>query len=157
MLISFTSGALGWPAAMIVWGPGYTLTLHRHHCVHLLMECTAHCASVAARDSAGCAVAPPSCRLTRRMKWMPAMPQCSLPSSSLKARWVQRCRIERATAPVAAHELAHWRRAIVPGPTLSKPRVEAWARDKPRCERRLPKIHPWVNRVALSARAVRVR
>src|SRR5215831_11916268 len=37
MLISLMPGALAWPAAMIVWGPGFTSTLHRHHCVHLLM------------------------------------------------------------------------------------------------------------------------
>ena len=37
MLVSLAPGRLAWPAAMIVWGPGFTSTLHRHHCVHLLM------------------------------------------------------------------------------------------------------------------------
>src|SRR5215831_1274930 len=37
MLIHRTPGALGWPAAMIVWGPGFTTAAHRHHCVQLVM------------------------------------------------------------------------------------------------------------------------
>ena len=37
MLIHLTPGALVWPAAMIVWGPGFTTTSHRHHCVQLVM------------------------------------------------------------------------------------------------------------------------
>ena len=56
-------------------------------------------------------------------------------------------RIERAIAPVSAQELAHWRRAIGAGPALSKPRVETWLREGLLRERRLPKIHPRVNRV----------
>src|SRR5215475_2356270 len=37
MLILPTPGALVWPAAMIVWGPGFTTAGHRHHCVQLVM------------------------------------------------------------------------------------------------------------------------
>src|SRR5262245_26439173 len=32
-----THGALGWPAAMIVWGPGFTAARHSHHSVQLVM------------------------------------------------------------------------------------------------------------------------
>jgi AraC-like DNA-binding protein len=56
-------------------------------------------------------------------------------------------RIERAIVPVPAPELTRWRRAIGPGPMLSKPRVEAWVRENLLCERQLPRIHPRVNRV----------
>src|SRR5215472_16446695 len=38
MLISSPPGALPWPAALIVWGPGYTSAGHRHHCVQLVMS-----------------------------------------------------------------------------------------------------------------------
>src|SRR6266516_6621142 len=37
MLIHSNPGALVWPAAMIVWGPGFTTAGHRHHCVQLVM------------------------------------------------------------------------------------------------------------------------
>ena len=29
--------AMAWPAAMIVWEPGYRATAHRHHCIQLVM------------------------------------------------------------------------------------------------------------------------
>src|SRR5438552_13885359 len=32
-----TSAALTWPAAMIVWGTGFTAARHSHHCVQLVM------------------------------------------------------------------------------------------------------------------------
>lgn len=37
MLLHTMPGLGTWPAAMIVWGPGFTSTAHRHHCVQLLM------------------------------------------------------------------------------------------------------------------------
>src|SRR5262245_60313213 len=30
-------GSLVWPAAMIVWGPGFTSSEHSHHCVQFVM------------------------------------------------------------------------------------------------------------------------
>ena len=37
MLMHSAPGAALWPAALIVWGPGFTSTPHRHHCVQLVM------------------------------------------------------------------------------------------------------------------------
>ena len=37
MLVHPTPGALVWPAAMVVWGPGFATAGHRHHCVQLVM------------------------------------------------------------------------------------------------------------------------
>ena len=37
MLVAAAPYALLWPAAMIVWGPGYTSSKHRRHCVQLVM------------------------------------------------------------------------------------------------------------------------
>jgi len=37
MLIRTFPGAVVWPAALIVWGPGFKSAPHRHHCVQLLM------------------------------------------------------------------------------------------------------------------------
>lgn len=42
MLISAAPGALLWPAAMIVWGPGYVSSGHKHHCVQLVMAMTVY-------------------------------------------------------------------------------------------------------------------
>lgn len=37
MLILTNPGSVVWPPAMIVWGPGFVSTPHRHHCVQLTM------------------------------------------------------------------------------------------------------------------------
>ncbi|HET6195280.1 MAG TPA: hypothetical protein VFE12_05990, partial [Acetobacteraceae bacterium] len=37
MLLYATPGMAVWPAAMIVWGPGFHSAAHRHHCVQLVM------------------------------------------------------------------------------------------------------------------------
>ena len=37
MLLRTAPGMAAWPAALIVWGPGFTSTPHRHHSVQLLM------------------------------------------------------------------------------------------------------------------------
>ena len=37
MLLPTTPGMAAWPAALIVWGPGFASTAHRHHCVQLIM------------------------------------------------------------------------------------------------------------------------
>ena len=37
MLLHTAPDVVVWPAAMIVWGPGYTATAHRHHCIQLVM------------------------------------------------------------------------------------------------------------------------
>ena len=38
VLVSTAPCALLWPAAMIVWGPGFAASKHRHHCVQLVMS-----------------------------------------------------------------------------------------------------------------------
>jgi AraC-like DNA-binding protein len=37
MLIDLAPGAVVWPAAIMMWGPGYHTTTHRHHSVQLLL------------------------------------------------------------------------------------------------------------------------
>src|SRR5262249_17732719 len=37
MFMQTTPAASAWPAAMIVWGPGYRATAHRHHSIQLVM------------------------------------------------------------------------------------------------------------------------
>src|SRR5262245_55742029 len=37
MLMHTPPGTLAWPAAMVVWGPGFVSAAHQHHCVQLVM------------------------------------------------------------------------------------------------------------------------
>jgi AraC-like DNA-binding protein len=154
MLISLAPGRLAWPAAMIVWGPGFTSTLHRHHCVHLLMA--VHGAlriRGGARQrwlSCGAALVRPDAAHevdARDATVLIAFVEAESPlGAALSAR------IEQAIAAVPEHELAQWRHAISPDSTspvstLSRPCVEAWVRESLLAECRPPKIHPRVNRV----------
>ena len=149
MLISLMPGALAWPAAMIVWGPGYRSTLHRHHCVHLLMAVHG---TFRVRGGArqrwlrcGAALVRPDAAHEVDARDATVLIAFVEPESPLGA--ALSARIEQAIMPVPSPELAHWRHTIGPGPTLSKSCVEAWVRERLLCERRLPKIHPRVNRV----------
>jgi hypothetical protein len=36
MLIDLAPGTVVWPAAIMIWGPGYHTTAHRHHSVQLM-------------------------------------------------------------------------------------------------------------------------
>jgi AraC-like DNA-binding protein len=149
VLISLTPGRLAWPAAMIVWGPGFTSTLHRHHCVHLLMAVHG---TLRIRGGArqrwlrcGAALVRPDAAHEVDAREATVLIAFVEPESPLGAALL--VRIERAIAPVPVRELANWRCAIGSGPALSKPRVETWLRERLLCEHQLPKIHPRVNRV----------
>ncbi len=154
MLVSLTPGRLVWPAAMIVWGPGFTSTLHRHHCVHILMAVRGtlcirggvrqrwlRCGAVLVRPDAAHEVD------ARDATVLIAFVEAESPlGAALSAR------IEQPIAPVPEHEVAQWRRAIHPDPTspvsaLSTLCVETWVRERLLVERRPLKIHPRVNRV----------
>ena len=37
MLVRIAESPAAWPAALIVWGPGFKSAAHRHHCVQLLV------------------------------------------------------------------------------------------------------------------------
>jgi AraC-like DNA-binding protein len=154
MLISLAPGRIAWPAAMIVWGPGFTSTLHRHHCVHLLMAVHGalrirggarqrwlHCGAALVRPDAAHEVDARDATVLIGF----VEPESPL-GAALSAR------IEQAIVPVPEDELARWRHAIAadstsPVSTLSTPCVETWVRDSLLAERRLPKIHPGINRV----------
>src|SRR5215470_1843154 len=122
--------ALAWPAAMIVWGPRYTSTLQSSSLRAPPDGVARHAAHPWRRATALAAL---RCR--------PGTARCGARSGCARCHRAHRLHRARKSAG---------RRAIGPGPTLSKPRVEAWVREKLLCERRLPKIHPRVNRVSLA-------
>jgi AraC-like DNA-binding protein len=149
MLISIVPGALIWPAAMIVWGPGFTSTVHRHHSMHLLMtvDGTLRIRGGSRQRWLSCGAALVRADAAHEVDAREASVLIVFvdPQSPLGDAFS--ARIERDITPVPAHELARWRDAIGPGPTLSKGRVEAWIREILLRGRQLPKIHPRVNRV----------
>ena len=147
MMIRPAPGALVWPAAMIVWGPGYTSTGHSHHAVQLVMALRGSllvrsgvkdkwtkCGAVLVRADAIHEVD------ARDATVLLAFIE---PESELGTALCDR--IKGDLSPVPAAKLARWRAALAP--ELTGSRVERWVRTE-LLHRRLPvKIHPRVRRV----------
>src|SRR5262249_48726747 len=141
-------GALAWPAAMIVWGPGFTSTLHRHHCVHLLLAVhgALRIRGGAQQRWVDCGAALVRADAPHEVDAREATVLIAFVDPQSPWGGALSARIERDIPPVPGHELASWREAIGPGPALDKPRVEAWLGEILLRDRRPPKIHPGVNR-----------
>jgi AraC-like DNA-binding protein len=149
MLISLEPGALAWPAAMIVWGPGFTSTPHRHHCIHLLMavEGALRIRGGARQRWLDCGAALVRADAAHEVDAREATVLIAFVDPQSPLGGALSARVEQDITPVPAHELARWRDTIGPGPALGKARVEAWISETLLHDRRPPKIHPAVNRV----------
>jgi len=147
MLIRPPPGALVWPAAMIVWGPGFRSAAHRHHSVQLVMAMEetllvrgrrgdewTRCGAVLVRPDAVHEID------ARDTTVVIAFVDSE---SELGAALCER--IDREILCVSASEVARWRGAL--GPTPSEARAERWVRSQLLRGRREVKIHPGVLRV----------
>ena len=128
MLIWTAPGAVLWPAAMIVWGPGFKSTPHRHHCVQLIMALGG---SLRVRGGPG--------RRWRRCGAMLVRPdalhQVEALGSTVLLGFVDAeselgaglcARIAGDLAAVDARTVARWRQALG---SLREDTVERWASD----------------------------
>jgi AraC-like DNA-binding protein len=154
MLVSLAPGRLAWPAAMIVWGPGFTSTLHRHHCVHLLMamQGTLRIRGGARQRWLCCGAALVRPDAAHEVDARDATVLITFVEAESPLGAALSARIEQPIAPVPEHELVQWRRAICPDSTgpvsaLNTLCVETWVRESLLADCRPPKIHPRVNRV----------
>src|SRR5262245_18118002 len=147
MLMHPPPGAFAWPAAMIVWGPGFVSSAHRHHCVQLVMtmQGTLRVRGGAAEDwrRCGACLVPPD-----------AVHEIDARASTVLIGFVDaesdlgaalRERIGRHILCLGARQLARWRAALAP--PLTKARVEEWVRSELPHARQTLRIHPGVNRV----------
>ncbi len=143
-----TSGALVWPAAMIVWGPGFTAGRHSHHCVQLVMVMRGTLRiRTGSRDkwrTCGAALVRPD-----------AFHEVDAPrGSTLLIGFVDMEGVLGAALAeiihsdilsIPAKQVTQWRVAL--GPNLNEASVERWVRRDLLNGRRPVKIHPRVNRV----------
>jgi AraC-like DNA-binding protein len=140
-------GVAAWPAALIVWGPGFTSTAHRHHCVQLLMtlrgsllvrsgpeEAWRKCGAVLVRPDALHEV--DARGSTVLIGFIDAESEMGAALSE---------RIEDDMACVPAHQVARWRAVL--GPTPSEARAERWLTKFLPRRKRAVAIHPGVRRV----------
>ena len=147
MLVHTNPGVLVWPAAMIVWGPGFRTTGHSHHSVQLIMtmrgtllvrggskDAWMRCGGVLVRPDAAHEVD------ARDSTVLIAFVDLESPLGTALGE-----RIDGDISCVSDGEVARWRAAL--GRTPTEARVERWVRTKLLHRRRPVKIHPRVNRV----------
>ena len=140
-------GAWVWPAAMIVWGPGFTSARHSHHCVQLVMvtQGTLRIRSGpgAAWKICGAALVRPDADHEVDARGKTLLIGFIDPESELGTALAER--IQGDISRLAAADVKHWRIAL--GSKLTQQRVERWVRKDLLSGRRVVRIHPRVRRV----------
>ncbi|HZT63343.1 MAG TPA: AraC family transcriptional regulator [Burkholderiales bacterium] len=147
MLLHPIPGSLVWPAAMIVWGPGFISASHRHHCVQLVMALQG---ALRVRRgpadewaSCGAALVRPDAFHEVDASAGPVLIGFVDAESELGAALRERMR--RDIVPLGARQVARWRAALKP--PLSEAQVERWVQSQLLHRRRTVRIHPGVKRV----------
>ena len=144
MLAHTTPGALVWPAAMIVWGPGFRTAGHRQHCVQLVMAMQGslliRASSVDPWMKCGAALVKPDAAHEVDARDNGVVIGFVDSESELGAALSER--IHGGIACVSEAQVAGWRTALGRMPTEA--RVERWVRTQLLHRRRTVKIHPGV-------------
>ena len=138
--------ATAWPAAMIVWGPGFAASPLRHHCVQLLMVMSGKLLI----------------RSGPRQDWMAceavfirpgAMHEVDASGATMVAAFVDvaselgaelSVHIHSDLSPVSAQKVGRWRTAL--GESLNQAAIKTWINKHLLHKTRNPKVHPGVKR-----------
>jgi len=149
MLIGAAPGALLWPAAMVVLGPGYVSSRDAHHFVQLVMELRG---TLRIRPElgdewmdCGAALVRPDAKHEVDARDAAVLMAFVESESELGAALGERLR-ENITR-INARTVARWRTALGDVTTLSASQVEGWVRGELLRETKIPELHPRVKRV----------
>lgn len=149
MLVGSTPGALLWPAAMVVWGPGDLSSEHKHHCFHLLMTTTGtlRIRAGATRDWSrhGAALVRPDVPHAVDARNRTVLIAFVGPESQLGAALSTQAKDAITAVPIPV--VMRWRAALVRDCGMDAQAVEAWLRGEILKGGRVPPIHPGVRRV----------
>ena len=143
-----TFGSVIWPAALIVWGPGFTAARHSHHCVQLVMVMagTLQVRSGPGRKWKSCGAAlirPDAIHEIQVRKDATLLIGFVDVESEMGVALYETLRNNISRVP--ANRVAEWRVAL--GPNLEPARVEQWVRTYLLSGRSPMRLHPAVNRV----------
>lgn len=149
MLISSSPGSLLWPAAMIVWGPGYTSSGHAHHCVQLVMALE-HTLRIRGNPShgwiqCGAALVRPDAQHEVEALNRTVLIAFVEPESELGTALAER--IDQSITAIDPREVNRWRASLGAAEYLEAAPVERWVRQELLAGRKSPKLHPGVRRV----------
>jgi AraC-like DNA-binding protein len=144
MLVHTSPGTLVWPAAMIVWGPGFRTADHRHHCVQLVMAMRGSLRIRGRSDDpwvkCGAALVRPDAAHEVDARDSTVLIVFVDSESELGAALSER--IEGGISCISETQVTRWRTALGRVPTEA--RVERWVRTQLLRRRRPVKIHPGV-------------
>jgi AraC-like DNA-binding protein len=148
-LISAAPGALLWPAAMIVWGPGYVSSVHAHHCIQLVMalEGSLRIRSDADQKWATCGAAlvkPDAKHEVEAQDGVVLIAFVDL-ESDLGGALLQR--VKKDITQISAKDVARWRAALGTPSALKPAQIEAWVIRDLLHGRKPTRLHPRVKRV----------
>jgi len=142
-------GTCGWPAALIVWGPGSTFFSHSHHGVELILALSG---SVRVRprrligwQHAAAAVVAPDAPHEVDARGVPVLIVFMDPESELTASLRRWGPSNIAVLPDTVVE--RWRHMLGDHHTLDPQRVDAWVRSELLNESRSRRMHTSVSRV----------
>jgi AraC-like DNA-binding protein len=155
MLISVVPGALLWPAAMIVWGPGYVSSLHAHHCLQLVMALRGElrvrsgpkqrwtrCGAILVRPDAKHEI------VAQATTVLIAFVESESELGSALAEL-----LKEDLTQISEQEVEAWRAQIGDPDVVNAAQVEAWVRQALLHGRVSPRLHPRVKRVLRFLRA----
>lgn len=148
-LVTATPCALLWPAAMMVWGPGYVSDTHRHHSVQLVMAVEGRLSI--RRDShdrwTECGAALVKADAAHEVDASSARVLLVFvdPESSLGAALTDKA--TKAITPVDDEKVERWREQLGDAASLTSAKVESWVKRSLLSKRREPRLHPKLHRV----------
>lgn len=149
MLIAPNSGALPWPAAMIVWGAGDASSEHRHHSVQLILSLTESLRIRRSEDEPWrlCDAALVRADAPHEVDARGATVLLAFvePESALGTALT--ARIPADIAPILAAEAARWRGVICDGGSPSDAGIRKWLEAELLDGSPPPTLHPAVRRV----------
>lgn len=147
MLLRLKPGMAPWPAAMVVWGPGFTSTQHRHHCVQLVLALRGTLRVRNRPEEAwkkcGAALVRPDATHEVDARGGNVLIAFIDAESEVGAALTER--IDGNVACVPAAEVDRWRGVL--GSTPNEDRTERWLRRCVLGRKRALAIHPGVGRV----------
>jgi AraC-like DNA-binding protein len=140
--------ALLWPAALVVWGPGSASSLHRHHCVQLVL---ALCETLRVRERAsqrwttcaGVLIRPDASHEVDATNTDVLIAFVD-PESELGTALLDRVAAQITILSLA--DVAGWRSMLGSAATLDSARVEPWLRTELLHRAQIPRLDPRVKR-----------
>jgi AraC-like DNA-binding protein len=138
-----------WPAAMIVWGPGFSSACHSHHCIQVIIALRGTLSIRGGPEDewvrCGAVLVRPDAVHEVDARGTTVLIGFVDPETEVGAALSGQIQGGGDISYIAASRVARWRSGLCP--TLNEESVERWIRTELLHDQSPVKIHPGVNRV----------